>query len=125
VAKIVLERFGGDLDLILQRPMEEARRELMSLEGVGPKTADILLAFRGNRSVMPIDTNIFRVAERIGLVKGRNYEMTRSALEELIPTDEMSKMHFILIRHGREICKPRRPLCSVCPIKNLCDYPEN
>jgi endonuclease-3 len=124
VAKMVLERFDGDLDTVLQRPIDEARNELLSLEGVGPKTADILLAFRGNRSVMPIDTNIFRVAERIGLVKGRNYEKTRFALEELIPKQEMSMLHLILIRHGREICKPRKPLCLKCPIKNLCNYPE-
>lgn len=124
VSREVLERFGGDLDNVLQLPLDEARRALMGLEGVGPKTADILLAFRGGCPVMPVDTNIFRVAERLGLVRGRVYERTRAALEELIPEDKMGEMHFALLRLGREVCKPRRPLCPVCPVNTLCDYPE-
>ena len=124
VSQSVLERFEGNLDTVLRRPTEEARKELLKLKGIGPKTADILLAFRGKRPIMPVDTNIFRVAERIGLVRGRNYERTRAALEELIPAHKMGEMHFTLIRHGREICKPRRPLCPICPINTLCCYPE-
>jgi endonuclease-3 len=124
VSKAVLERFEGNLDTVLQLPTQEARKALLQLKGIGPKTADILLAFRGKRPVMPVDTNIFRVAKRIGLVKGRNYERTRAALEELIPEHQRGEMHFTLIRHGREICKPRRPLCPICPINTLCGYPE-
>ena len=124
VSKAVLERFEGNLDTVLQLPTPEARKALLQLEGIGPKTADILLAFRGKRPIMPVDTNIFRVAERIGLVRGRNYERTRAALEEVIPEDKRGEMHFTLIRHGREICKPRRPLCPICPINTLCGYPE-
>lgn len=124
VAKAVLEQFKGNLDNVLRLPTEEARNELLQLKGIGPKTADILLAFRGKRPIMPVDTNIFRVSERIGLVRGRNYERTRAALEELIPEHKMGEMHFTLIRHGREICKPRRPRCPICPINTLCGYPE-
>ena len=94
----------------------------MELKGVGPKTADILLAFRGNRPVMPVDTNIFRVAERLGLVEGRNYERTKAALEAVIPEEKMGEMHFTLIKLGREVCKPRRPLCPICPVRKLCCY---
>jgi len=124
LSKTVLERFGGDLDAILRRPTDEARQELMGLKGVGPKTADILLAFRGNRPVMPVDTNIFRVSGRIGLVEGRNYERTRAALEKVIPEKKLGEIHFALIQLGRDICKPRRPLCTVCPIASLCAYPN-
>jgi endonuclease-3 len=124
LSKTVLERFGGDLDAVLRLPTDEARQELMDLKGVGPKTADILLAFRGNRPVMPVDTNIFRVSRRIGLVEGRNYERTRMALEELIPEKKLGIMHFSLIQLGRDICKPRRPLCPLCPITSLCAYPN-
>jgi len=124
LSKTVLERFGGDLDAILRRPTDEARQELMGLKGVGPKTADILLAFRGNRPVMPVDTNIFRVSGRIGLVEGRNYERTRAALEKVIPEKKLGEIHFALIQLGRDICKPRRPLCTVCPIASLCAYPD-
>lgn len=124
LSKTVIERFEGDLDIILRRPMDEARQELMDLKGVGPKTADILLAFKGNRSIMPVDTNIFRVSGRIGLVEGRNYERTRAALEEVIPEKKLGEMHFALIKLGRDICKPRRPLCPLCPITSLCIYPN-
>ena len=124
LSKMVIERFEGDLDIILRRPMDEARQELMDLKGVGPKTADILLAFKGNRSIMPVDTNIFRVSGRIGLVEGRNYERTRAALEEVIPEKKLGEMHFALIKLGRDICKPRRPLCPLCPITSLCTYPN-
>lgn len=124
LSKTVLKRFSGNLDKILQLPLPEARRILMSLNGVGPKTADILLAFSGNRPIMPVDTNIFRVANRIGLVDGRDYEETRSALEHCIPPEKLRSMHLILIRLGREICKPKKPLCNDCPIYGLCDYPK-
>ena len=124
LSKMVLERFEGDLDMILRHPTDEARQELMDLKGVGPKTADILLAFRGNRPIMPVDTNIFRVSGRIGLVEGRNYERTRAALEEVIPEKKLGEMHFALIQLGQNICKPRRPLCQLCPITSLCTYPD-
>jgi endonuclease-3 len=124
LSKTVIERFEGDLDIILRRPMDEARQELMDLKGVGPKTADILLAFKGNRPIMPVDTNIFRVSGRIGLVEGRNYERTRAALEEVIPEKKLGEMHFALIKLGQDICKPRRPLCPLCPITSLCTYPN-
>lgn len=124
LSKTVIERFEGDLDIILRRPMDEARQELMDLKGVGPKTADILLAFKGNRPIMPVDTNIFRVSGRIGLVEGRNYERTRAVLEEVIPEKKLGEMHFALIKLGQDICKPRRPLCPLCPITSLCTYPN-
>ena len=121
VSKTVLERFNGDLDSVLRLPLEEARETLMSLDGVGYKTADIILCFVGGRAIMPIDTNIFRVVNKIGLAKGRNYERIRMVLEKLIPPEKVATMHFLLIKFGREICKSRRPQHEVCPISKLCD----
>jgi endonuclease-3 len=122
ISKEVLQRFNGNLDDVLKLPLPEARRTLMSLGGVGPKTADILLNFLGDKAVMPIDTNIFRVVNRIGLVKGRNYERTRAVLEKLIPPEKLREMHLLLIKLGREICRPRKPVCTICPINGLCDF---
>ncbi len=122
VSKTVLEKFGGNLNPLFSLPLEEARNSLMSIEGVGPKTADVVLLFAGNRDVMPVDTNIFRVVDRVGLVKGRNYEHTRKALEQLTPSGKIKVMHVLLIRLGREICKPLRPLCQICPINDLCEH---
>jgi len=85
VSKAVLEQFGGDLNATISLPLEEARKRLMSIDGIGPKTADVVLLFAGKREVMPVDTNIFRVVDRMGFAKGRNYERTRLTLERLIP----------------------------------------
>jgi len=122
VSKAVLEKFGGNLNPLFSLPLDEARKSLMSIKGVGPKTADVVLLFAGNRDVMPVDTNIFRVVDRVGLVKGRNYERTRNALEQLTPGGKVKVMHVLLIKLGREICRPRRPLCNICPINDLCEH---
>jgi endonuclease-3 len=123
VSKIILEQFQGSLRNILNLPIKNAREQLLKIPGIGPKTADILIAFIMKQPTMPIDTNIFRVALRIGIVKGRKYQLTQKALEELIPKKKMQIMHLLLIQHGREICKPRIPLCQRCPIDEYCDYP--
>jgi endonuclease-3 len=123
IAKEIIEKFEGRIDNVLQLSTEEARKKLTSIKGIGPKTADVFLLQKGRRAVMPVDTNIFRVSERLGLVKGRNYEDTRAILEDLIQEDDVYQMHFLLIRLGREICKPRKPLCYICPINKLCDFP--
>ena len=125
VSRIVLEKFGGDLHKVLDLPLDEARETFMSVKGIGPKTADVVLAFAGKRPIIPVDTNIFRVADRIGFAKGRNYERTRMALEEVVPPEKMRVMHILLIQLGREICKPRSPKCSVCPISGFCDYAKS
>ena len=123
VSKIILEKFQGSLWNILCLPIKNAREQLLKIPGIGPKTADILIAFIMKQPTMPIDTNIFRVALRIGIVKGRKYQLTQKALEELIPKKKMQTMHLLLIQHGREICKPQIPLCQRCPIGEYCDYP--
>lgn len=123
VSKIILNQFQGNLWNILRLPLKDAREQLLKIPGIGPKTADILLAFIMKQPTMPIDTNIFRVALRIGIVNSRKYQLTQKALEELIPKKKMQTMHLLLIQHGREICKPRTPLCQQCPIDKYCDYP--
>jgi endonuclease-3 len=121
VSKEVLRRYNGNLEDVLGLPLEEARRELMSIRGVGPKTADVVLASKAGKSVLPIDTNIFRILNRTGLVKGRKYEEARSVLESGVSPEKRWTVHLSLIRLGREICKPKRPLHSLCPIEDLCD----
>ncbi len=122
ISEEVLKRFDGDLCKVFRLPLDEARGTLMEMEGVGPKTADVLLCFVGGFPVMPVDTNIFRVVNRLCFAKGRNYERTRRTLERLIPPEKLLEMHFHLLRLGREICKPRNPLCQTCPVNRLCEY---
>jgi endonuclease-3 len=121
LARIVLERYHGDLSTLLRKPPEEARQELLSLPGIGYKTADVLLVFGAGRDVLPIDTHIFRVSKRLGFAPPKaNYEEVRSKLEELTPSGRRGEAHMLLIQHGRRYCLARNPLCDECPINDLC-----
>ena len=120
-SKFIKERLQGGLDDALKLPLEDARRILMEIPGVGPKTADVLLAFAAGRGVLPVDTHIDRVSKRLGLVrKGADYEEVKARLEALIPASERRWMHLALIEFGREVCRALRPKCRECPVNRLC-----
>lgn len=121
VSRIIVERFGGDLDSILRKTPSEARTILTEFPGVGYKTADILLAFVAGHPIIPVDTHVMRVSKRLGIVrKGAGYEETRLALETLVPAQQRIRMHLSLIRFGREICKAPIPLCPKCLVNRTC-----
>lgn len=118
---VILDRFAGDLDSVLQKPISEARSILTDLPGVGYKTADILLAFVAGHSIVPVDTHVMRVTKRLGIVrKNAGYEETRLALEALVLPKRRLRMHLSLIRLGRQVCKAPPPLCPICPINRTC-----
>ena len=111
------------MDLSWMRGASSARvREyLMSLPGVGPKTVACVLAFSFGRAALPVDTHVFRVARRLGFFNDRtNVVAAHRVMEELVPARLRIRMHVGLIRLGREICRAGRPLCSVCPLFDLC-----
>jgi endonuclease-3 len=121
-AAVVLERYHGDLTRVLKLPSREARRELMTLPGVGPKTADVWLSLvGGRREAMPVDTHIRRLALRWRLSKDGDYQRISRRLRGLIPPPRRGRDHLVLIEFGREICQARRPRCGVCPVYDLCD----
>ena len=123
IARLVLERYNGDLwPLLLREPVEEAREELMSLPGVGRKTADILLLFCARRHIFPVDRHIMRITARLGLLEGPvGYEAVRRLFEEALEgAEELLFAHLAFIRLGREICRARRPKCGSCPLADLC-----
>lgn len=121
VAEFVLKRYRGSLRPLLERPYEEARRELIALPGVGRKTADVVLLFEGGMGVLPIDRHIQRIAIRLGLVPKRaDYDEVRRILEEASSPERYLDLHLNLIRLGREICKARSPLCDICFLLDLC-----
>ncbi len=126
VAERIMDEQGSDLENILKMPLDEARKKLLGLPGVGEKTADIMLNFVAERETLPIDTHIFRISKRLGLVGEKaRYEETRSRLEDLIPPEIRGKAHLLLIAFGRQVCKARNPKCSTCPIWNWCIYRRN
>lgn len=125
LASTVSECYGGNLDFIYSDSLEAARRRLMELPGVGPKTADIILLFCAKKPVIPVDTHVNRVSKRLGFVTGNaDYEKVRRALQLLYSPEEYLKVHFLLIHHGRKYCKARHPLCLSCPIGNRCPHPS-
>jgi endonuclease-3 len=127
IQKVLREitRERGDLNLYFLKDLsvEEARGWLMKFNGVGPKTAAIVLLFSLGRPAFPVDTHIYRVTGRIGLRPTKmNLQQTHRHLESLFPPETYYAVHLNLIRLGRQICHPQRPDCPHCPVRALCDY---
>jgi len=124
--EISTERASLDLIFLKDLPLEEARAWLMKFKGVGPKTAAIVLLFSLDRPAFPVDTHIFRVTGRIGLLPEKmTVEDAHTHLEKLFPPKTYYAAHLNIIRLGREICLARRPACQDCPLSRLCKYAKN
>jgi endonuclease-3 len=122
---ITEERGSLNLDFLAGLPIEEARPWLTKFNGVGPKTAAIVLCFSLGMPAFPVDTHIYRVSGRIGLRPEKmTVEQAHPHLEGLFPPETYYAAHLNLIRLGREICHARKPECAKCPIVKLCDYKE-
>lgn len=102
--------------------VEEARKLLTSLPGVGVKTADVILLMYFNKPTFPIDTHIYRITRRLGLLSKYDYESIRRFWMNIIDPKEYLKVHLLLITHGRRLCRSRNPLCSNCMLSRLCKY---
>jgi len=110
------------LDFLRGVPPEEARRFLEGLPGVGPKTAACVLLFGLGRAAFPVDTHVYRVARRLGLVPPKADRVrAQRILQENLDPDRYFRLHVNLIAHGREVCRARRPRCPECPLRSLCD----
>ncbi len=123
-----IERERGEFDLDFLNDMNErdARKWLMQMRGVGPKTASIVLLFAQKRKVFPVDTHVHRVTRRLGWISEKtSAEQAHQILEALIPPKRYYAMHKNLIRLGREICRAQNPRCEMCPLKDLCEYYQN
>ncbi len=115
-----------NIDFLADLPLEQARQWLMSLDGVGPKTAAIVLLFSLDRPAFPVDTHVHRVTTRLGLIPpGTTAEKAHGILEALVPPELYYAFHLNLIAHGRAVCKAQRPRCEVCPLQRHCDYFQN
>ena len=104
-------------------PLEEARAWLTKFNGVGPKTAAIVLCFSLGIPAFPVDTHVYRVTGRIGLRPEKmSVEKAHPHLEALLPPETYYAAHLNIIRLGREICRARKPNCPACPILKYCDF---
>ena len=96
--------------------------ELMKLPGVGKKTANVVVSNAFGVPAIAVDTHVFRVSNRIGLADSKNVEDTEIDLMNNIDKDMWTKAHYLIIFHGRRICKARGPSCEICPINSYCFY---
>jgi endonuclease-3 len=122
---VEINRRRGSLDLAFLKtaPLDEAKEFLSSLKGVGPKTVACTLLFSCNRPVFPIDTHIFRIARRLGLIPERcSDEEAHRLMGEMIPRKRYYEAHINLIRLGRRVCRPSSPLCEQCCLLDYCEY---
>ena len=113
-SQILVDNFNSEV------PKDKA--ELIKLPGVGNKTANVVLANAFDIPAFAVDTHVFRVANRIGLVDAKNVSQTEAQLTKNVPEDEWNITHKRLISHGRAICKARGPLCEECDLNKLCLY---
>ena len=121
--QISMERGGLDLSFLSDLPLEEARAWLMKFNGVGPKTAAIVLCFSLGRPAFPVDTHVYRVTGRIGLRPEKiSVEDAHPYLERIFPPSTYYAAHLNIIRLGREICHARKPDCAGCPLRLSCDF---
>jgi endonuclease III len=112
-----------DLSFLGTLPLEEARAWLVSLPGIGRKTASIILLFGFGRPAVPVDTHVHRVATRLGMLPARTpMDRSHDLLEEVLQPEEMYPFHVELIRHGRDTCRAPRPICGLCPLTDACAY---
>lgn len=119
--RITHERGELNIDFLTQLPVDEARRWLTSINGVGPKTAAIVLLFCYDMPAFPVDTHVHRVTGLLGLrPESMNADDTHTLMEQLCPRGAEGPFHLNLIRHGREICHARGPECERCVLASVC-----
>ncbi len=112
--RLLLERHSGEVPA--------SREELERLPGVGRKTANVVLNTAFGQPTIAVDTHIFRVANRTGLVAGKTPRAVEDKLLKVVPAEFLKDAHHWLILHGRYTCKARNPACSACAINDLCEY---
>ena len=116
LSQLLLERFGGEVP--------SSRAALMSLPGVGRKTANVVLQMWFGLPAQAVDTHVFRVGNRTGIAPGRDEAAVERAIEDNVPAECLGHSHHWLILHGRYICTARKPRCGDCLIADLCAFQE-
>jgi endonuclease-3 len=119
----ILERNDGSLDLhfLAEMPMDEARAWLRQLPGIGPKSAGIILSFSLGMPAMAVDTHIYRVSKRLGIIGPKvSADKAHEVLEAAMPPEDVYPFHAAFITHGRQVCKAQRPRCGVCVVNYSC-----
>jgi len=112
VSKVLMEKFNSTVP--------DTKEELLSIKGVGPKTANIVLSFAFQKPVLPIDTHCHRIPNRLGWVKTKTPEKTEIELEKILPQKYWLEFNALFVLFGKTICQPISPWCSKCPVEKYC-----
>jgi endonuclease-3 len=124
LAKVIAERYSGNLAIALNDSIENVRAKLQELPRVGPKTADVLLSV-WKRPTISVDTHVDRVSKRLGLAAPKaRYEEVRNGLMQVFEEGDYNAVPILFMTHGRRYCRALRPLCPACPLGRLCPYPH-
>jgi endonuclease-3 len=119
--RILDERGQFSLDFLADLPVDEAARWLTSFDGIGHKTASIVLLFCFNKPAFPVDTHVGRVTRRLGLAAAKDSEeKIKRIWEGLAPAEWFYPLHLNLIRHGWAVCHAQRPECGTCVLSDIC-----
>lgn len=111
------------LDHLVDMPIEEAKAWLTRINGIGPKTAAIIILFAFGRPAFPVDTHVHRVTGRLGLIPPKmSAEKAHDYLEQIVPPEEYYPFHLQTIWHGRKVCHARNPKCEICVVQQYCNY---
>lgn len=113
-SEILVSEFGGEVP--------ESLEELIKLPGVGRKTAGVVLSNAFGWPAIPVDTHVFRIVNRLGIVNTSTPEKTEFELMKVLPKERWSKAHHLFIFHGRRRCNARKPECTGCPVEKHCNY---
>ena len=116
-SKSLVEKFAGCVP--------STKDELLSLSGVGEKTASVVLAVAFNVPAIAVDTHVFRLSKRLGFASEKSEIETMHSLEKLLPKELWIDFHYALVLHGRYVCNARSPKCDVCEFCDACDYFKN
>ncbi len=121
-SQYLMDEYDGDLSALLSKPFPEARKELLSLPGIGLETADSMLLYEGNHPVFIVDAYTKRVFRRLGLTRIDDYELIRRIVEAKMGKDPevFKQFHALIVELGKNYCK-KEPLCGECPLREDCD----
>ena len=120
--------FDGDLNQLFALPMEQLRQTLLAQPGIGPETADSIILYAAGKASFVVDAYTHRIFERLGMEPANTkYEQTRACFMEALPSDVelYNEYHALIVRHAKEYCRKRNPVCPACPLLNLCRLGKN
>jgi endonuclease-3 len=116
MARALVECFGGEVP--------ETIEELVTIPGVGRKTANVLLGACFGKPAIVVDTHLKRVAARLGLADAPDPDKVEAQLRALVPVERQTRFTWVIGEHGRRVCAARKPRCPECPVRKLCPYPD-